>query len=186
MKKTLAEGDPMMLHEHNRAMYLGRTSNGTLRLHDSPLELRYEVDLPDTSAGRDVASLLERGDVKGASFGFDAIPASVRLSRTDSGMALRSVGEARLDHVSTTCAPVYDTSTAELCLRSLAEATHTTLEDVVDATRNGKVAELFDTPDPLEALIGLEGLSAEQIEALAQMTAAEGTVIHRRPSNWFV
>src|SRR3954452_13784671 len=59
--KTLQEQD-IQSHNEHLGPYLARTGNGTLRLTDSRSELAYEIDLPDTSAGRDAAHLLERGD----------------------------------------------------------------------------------------------------------------------------
>ena len=47
---------------------LGTTAAGTLRLSQDDVGLRYEIDLPDTSTGRDVRALVARGDVQGASF----------------------------------------------------------------------------------------------------------------------
>lgn len=117
--KTIQESDVRAHNEHG-GPYLGRTGAGTVRLHDSDAELRYEIDLPDTTAGRDTAALLERGDIKGSSIGFRAVPASTTWS-TEDGVALRSVGEARLFFVDLTTAPAYPTATAELALRSLAE-----------------------------------------------------------------
>jgi len=141
--KTLRETDVMALHEHLPSNMLGRTSNGTLRLTDSPTELRYEVDLPDTTAGRDVAFLLERGDVRGSSFGFKAIPKSVKWSVSD-GMALRSVGELALHHVSTTCCPYYAESSAEVAYRSLADDRQVDLRSVIEAAERGGLAALIE------------------------------------------
>ena len=63
--ESIQKGDVLALDEHRSERYLGRTSNGTLRLVDSGTELRYEVDLPDTAIGREVAALAERKDYKG-------------------------------------------------------------------------------------------------------------------------
>ena len=53
------------LFNHERGALLGRTCSGTLRLSEDGTGLRYEIDLPDTTVGRDVAALLERGDLTG-------------------------------------------------------------------------------------------------------------------------
>ncbi len=49
---------------------LGRTRSGSLRLTEDARGLAFDLDLPDTQAGRDVLALAERGDVGGMSFGF--------------------------------------------------------------------------------------------------------------------
>jgi len=144
--KTLAERDVLALHEHQMGAMLGRTSSGTLRLADSPDDLRYEIDLPDTSAGRDVATLLERGDIRGSSFGFRAIPKSVKWS-VSGGMALRSVGELSLHHVATTCDPAYVETSAEVAYRSLAEDCHIDLRAVMDAAERGDLNVLIEHPE---------------------------------------
>lgn len=63
-------GDIRSLFNHDRSWVLGRTTNGSLRLREDERGLRYEVDLPDTQQARDVAELVERGDVSGMSFMF--------------------------------------------------------------------------------------------------------------------
>lgn len=56
--------------EHDSRMLLGTTDAGTLRLSVDDNGLRYEVDLPDTTAGRDAAALAKRGDYRFSSFAF--------------------------------------------------------------------------------------------------------------------
>ena len=56
--------------DHDSGKLLGRRSVGTLRLTDTEEGLFFEVDLPETSLGRDVLALAERGDLGGMSFGF--------------------------------------------------------------------------------------------------------------------
>lgn len=145
--KSLQERDVMALHEHDRRMILGRLSSGTLRVFNSDTELRYEIDLPDTTAGRDVAQLLERGDVKGTSFGFKAVPKEVRWSVNESGMAVRSVGTMSLDHIATTCAPVYADSPVELALRSLADERGVDVRSVLDAAEAGDLASVISSSE---------------------------------------
>jgi HK97 family phage prohead protease len=49
---------------------IGRTTNGTLRLGVDKKGLKYEVDLPDTTAARDIHALVKRGDINKSSFAF--------------------------------------------------------------------------------------------------------------------
>jgi len=144
--KTIQESDVRSHNEHF-GPYLGRTGAGTLRLHDSRSELSYELDLPDTTAGRDTAVLLERGDIKGSSIGFRALPKGGELwSTDDDGLLLRSVVEARLGFVDLTTAPAYDDSTAEMALRSLASSHSITFDDVCAAIDVGDLRSLIFPP----------------------------------------
>lgn len=68
---TLSErSDILALADHDPSRVLARTRSGTLRLQEDEQGLRFDLDLPDTAAGRDVLALAERGDLGGASFGF--------------------------------------------------------------------------------------------------------------------
>lgn len=63
-------GDVRALVDHDHGRVIGRTTAGTLRLNEDAKGLAIEIDLPDTTDGRDIGTLLERGDVTGMSFGF--------------------------------------------------------------------------------------------------------------------
>ncbi len=143
--KTIQEQD-IRSHLEHFGPYLGRTSNGSLRLHDSRSQLDFELDLPDTSAGRDAAALLERQDIRGCSVGFAALPKGETWAPGDDGLALRSVTEARLGLIDLTVAPAYTDSTAEMALRSLAESHHLDLNDVLAAADAGELRSLLEEP----------------------------------------
>lgn len=55
-------------HSTGTVGLLGCTQAGTLRLSQDEVGLRYEIDLPGTQTGRDIQALVQRGDVRGASF----------------------------------------------------------------------------------------------------------------------
>lgn len=63
-------GDILALLDHDPGKVLGRSRTGTLRLNEDAQGLAFSLDVPDTSAGRDVLALAERGDLGGMSFGF--------------------------------------------------------------------------------------------------------------------
>lgn len=65
--------DILALVDHDPSKMLARTKSGTLRLSEDTRGLAFDLDLPDTQAGRDVLALAERGDLGGMSFGFTAI-----------------------------------------------------------------------------------------------------------------
>ncbi|WP_299821334.1 HK97 family phage prohead protease [uncultured Jannaschia sp.] len=67
-----ANPDILALVDHDAARVLARTRSGTLRLSEDTRGLAFDLDVPDTQAGRDVLALAERGDLGGMSFGFTA------------------------------------------------------------------------------------------------------------------
>lgn len=159
--RTLGRQDVQAHLEHG-GPYLARTTNGTLRLTDTRSELAYELDLPDTTAGRDAAHLLERQDVRGSSIGFRAIPKAVEWTRDDDGMALRNVGEAALFFVDLTTSPAYDDSTAAVALRSVADATGLDFRSLIDADAES-LAAMVTNP---------EGFTVDDTSTVAEKIAA--------------
>lgn len=91
-------------HNPSAATMLGRTSSGTLRLSSDDYGLGYEIDLPDTQAGRDLRTLVERGDIRGASF--RAAMNMNTLERTASGVVHH--GFNQLLDICITAVPAYD------------------------------------------------------------------------------
>ena len=71
--RSLASGrDVLALLDHRADVLLGRTRSGSLKLSEDAKGLRFELQLPNTAAARDVIALAERGDLGGMSFGFIA------------------------------------------------------------------------------------------------------------------
>lgn len=114
---TLRVADVRAYFDHDRGRVLGRTTSGTLRLAEDDKGLHVEIDLPDTSDGRDVRTLIERGDVSGMSFGF-------RVVRQEWDETVdpptRTILEVELREVSIVSEPAYDGTS--IALRSLDEA----------------------------------------------------------------
>lgn len=164
-KRTLTRQDVEAHHEHG-GKYLGSTGNGTLRLIDGRSELGYELDLPDTTDGRDAAYYLERRDIKGSSIGFKAIPAGVKWTKDDDGMALRTVSEAALFFVDLVKKPAYDHSTAEIVLRSAAEETGLDFRSLLDADGQ-TLGEMLTNPD---------GFNADEEDVAAKIAAYAATL----------
>lgn len=66
--------DVLALVDHDFSRVLARTRSGTLRLAEDSKGLAFDLDLPDTTAGRDLLALAERGDLGGMSFAFKVGP----------------------------------------------------------------------------------------------------------------
>jgi HK97 family phage prohead protease len=65
-----AGGDVKCLVNHSADRILGRLKNKTLSLAEDDNGLHFRCLLPDTSDGRDIATLLARGDLSDCSFAF--------------------------------------------------------------------------------------------------------------------
>lgn len=98
----LLDGDVAALVNHDPHQLLGRTSSGTLRLSSDDHGLRFELDLPDTALGRDVRTLVQRGDIRGMSF----TAAVGAIQRTKSGVTHTQF--KRLVDVSPVTFPAYE------------------------------------------------------------------------------
>ncbi|MGN6307309.1 MAG: HK97 family phage prohead protease [Mesorhizobium sp.] len=111
---TLKTADVRAYFDHDTGRVLGRLSSGTLRCEEDDKGLRVEIDLPDTSDGRDVKALVERGDVSGMSFRFEA----VRQEWDETvDPPKRTLLEVKLGEVSIVSEPAYDGTS--VALRSL-------------------------------------------------------------------
>lgn len=106
-RKSLANGDIRAFWNHqDDELPLGRTSSGTLRLNDGEDGLDFEIDLPDTTRGRDLAVSMARNDVRGMSFGF----ISSRDNWSEGG-TIRTLIEADLIELSVVNDPAYSSAT---------------------------------------------------------------------------
>jgi hypothetical protein len=112
-KRTLAgERDPLALVQHMPHLVLGRRSAGTLRLAEDSRGLAFEIDVPDTTAARDLMVSVERGDVTGASFAF-RVPDGGDRWNFKAKPVLRELLDVDLHEVTITAAPAYlDTTVA--------------------------------------------------------------------------
>ena len=62
--------DILALVDHDQTRVLARTRSGNLKLAEDSQGLQFDLSLPETSVGKDVLTLAERGDLGGMSFGF--------------------------------------------------------------------------------------------------------------------
>ena len=106
--ETLQNDDVRALWSHDTSKVLGRTKNGTLRLHEDDIGLRFELDLPNNTQGNDAYESIKRGDVDGVSFGFQA--REEEWDEADPKNVLRSIHKAGLLEISPVGFPAYPDS----------------------------------------------------------------------------
>ncbi|WP_446038816.1 HK97 family phage prohead protease [Streptomyces sp. SID1121] len=113
---SLERNDVVATFNHNVDGVLGRRSSGTLRVGEDDHGGWYEVDLPDTTTGRDLAELLKRGDVKGSSFTFRVGRGGQRRAGTDpeTGLPIREITEMDVAELGPVLNPAYPTTDAAL------------------------------------------------------------------------
>ena len=118
--KSSLKNDIRALWSHNPDFVLGRTTSGTLQLEEDSTGLKFSLDLPDTSTGRDVFELISRGDVTGMSFGFRVKKESWKFSEKKGEPDVRTLEEVDLIEVSPVAFPWYPTT--EVGVREMRDA----------------------------------------------------------------
>ena len=104
--------DVVALSEHDAHKgVLGRTKSGTLRLKEDNIGLRFELDMPDTNLGRDVATSVQRGDLDSMSFGFVAQDDDWDKNGTE---VIRSLKDVDLFDISAVCFPAYPGTSVQM------------------------------------------------------------------------
>jgi HK97 family phage prohead protease len=106
--------DIRALMNHNTGIVLGRTRANTLRLFEDATGLGFELDLPETTAGRDLAESIRRGDITQMSFGFETLSDEWRM---EDKAEIRTLKKIRLFEISPVAFPAYPQT--EVALRSL-------------------------------------------------------------------
>lgn len=138
-----SRNDIRMYVNHDDRMVLGSTRAKTLRLEDRTEGLYVEADMPQTSYGRDLSVLIQRGDVRTMSFGFS----TVRDAWNEAGTE-RTLKEVRLHEVSvvTGVAAYPATSASVRNLRLIAKRTQTDADALADAISTLESGETLTDP----------------------------------------
>lgn len=149
---TVLEDDCRCLRNHFDDALLGRRSSGTLRLSQDAVGLRYECDLPDTTAGHDTAEMVRRGDMSGNSFQFTIADGGAEWDFAGA-VAKRTITKVgRLYDVGPVTFPAYESTRVDLrsveAARAAAqEARQQHIDDSLSlAKARQQVAEAFLTP----------------------------------------
>lgn len=110
------------LYHHDAHALLGTTRGGTLQLREDAHGLAFELALPDTTHGRDLAILVDRGDVAGCSFGFRVADGGDRWEQRGPTL-VRELLTVDLVEITLTADPAYqDTSVAMRSRQAFEEA----------------------------------------------------------------
>jgi HK97 family phage prohead protease len=140
--RTLGHGgDVLCCVNHDPNQLLGRSMSGTMKLSVDDVGLRYEVQVPDTSVGRDALAMAERGDLFGSSFSFSVKAAGERWEQVE-GRNVRYLTEVALYELGPVVSPAYlDTTVAARSMASYvdlaaAEAVAEVTETIEEATRS--------------------------------------------------
>lgn len=108
------------LWSHDTSKVLGSTKSGTLRIESGEKELRFELDLPNTTVGNDAWEMIKRGDVDGVSFGMRVTKDKwSQIERNGEKIYKRSILDAELYEISPVAFPAYPAN--EVSVRSLDE-----------------------------------------------------------------
>lgn len=162
--KTLRSRNNVKMYlNHDSTLVLASTRAKTLKLSTDQKGLYTETELPDTSYARDLAVMMERGDVDSMSFGFSVPRNGDRWSEDG---ATRELREVRLHEVSVvTGFPAYRATSATIrSIDLLAEKTGADANKLAHALtmlENGKELNDDDAALLSEAVTKLRATPAE-------------------------
>jgi HK97 family phage prohead protease len=109
-RKTLSETPDVRLLINHVGLPLARTKNGTMTLTEDDRGLYMDATIADTSEGRDLYKLVERGDVDQMSFAFRVIRQKYNEDRTQRTLTEVSLADG---DVSVVTYPAYPTTSVE-------------------------------------------------------------------------
>ena len=120
-RKTLTETPDVRLLINHEGLPLARTKNGTLTLTEDERGLYMDAVIADTQEGRDLYTLIQRGDMDQMSFAFRVIRQKWNEGRTERTLTELSLADG---DVSVVTYPAYPTTSVEAreALRTAIEA----------------------------------------------------------------
>lgn len=148
--KTIGEADIRFLLNHDPNHVLARNKSGTLRLSEDEIGLAVDADLAPTQTGRDLALLMQRGDVTQMSIMFSVVKDD--WAGTRDGLALRVISEVKLYDVSAVTFPAFEETDIGMRSRDVGAMLRSLgLADVPTEQRNALIATLTrGVPIPTE------------------------------------
>lgn len=110
---SLQQDDQFAFWNHDNNFPIGRKSAGSLRLNEDDHGLAFELDLPDTSIGRDVYENVRTGIIDSMSFGFIPKEETIVNGEKPSDPIIRNIIKAELIEVSPVVFPAYPQTEVE-------------------------------------------------------------------------
>jgi HK97 family phage prohead protease len=154
-KRSLkARNDIKLLYNHDSGAVLGSTRAGTLKLEEDSHGLRVTAVLPPTTLGKDVRTLVQRGDVNAMSFGF-SVPAGGDTWNAEG--TERTLNSVRIFEVSVVGSPAYQQTAGTASVRSW------------DAVATRAEVDADSLADAMLAIEDGQDLSLEQSELLTKV-----------------
>jgi HK97 family phage prohead protease len=135
---AIKNDDIRALMNHDPNLILGRNKAGTLTLEVDSVGLKYLIDVPDTQAGNDTRTSIERGDVSGSSFSF--MPTVVEWS-DDGDKEIRLIKEVQLFDVGPVTFPAYTAASAYARDSEPAKEEHDNIKSEREAEKEKQDAE---------------------------------------------
>src|ERR1039458_10186666 len=112
--KTIADGDQVLLDNHNSAKPLARRSAGTLELHAGHAGVQWEADAANTSYANDVLENVRAGNYGGCSFSFQVTKGGDKWEEdTPDGIPMRTLMDIKVREVSICTFPQYDDTSVQ-------------------------------------------------------------------------
>ena len=158
-RKVLAtKPDTRLLINHD-GLPLARTKAGTLTLREEPQGLDWQADLPDIGLARDLAVLIERGDIDQMSFAFRVAPGGATWTELAEGRERRTVTEiAHLPEISIVTFPAYEATNVTTSTRAddgaAPQEAPTDREEVEADAAEQRQTDIDGVPDPAGATTG--------------------------------
>jgi HK97 family phage prohead protease len=107
---AIKDGDTRALKNHDPNLILGRSTSGTLQLTENKIGLKFNIDIPNTTTGKDTLEEVRRGDITGCSFAFTV--ASETWENQEDGSILRTINKVdKLFDVGPVTYPAYPDTT---------------------------------------------------------------------------
>lgn len=108
-QRSVDDGKVKALWNHDTGAVIGAQENKSLNLREDSTGLWFEIQIPDTQAGRDAFTLIDEGYVRGMSFGFSVNKETVKEEKGK--LALRTIEDVTLYEISATAFPAYPETT---------------------------------------------------------------------------